>query len=39
VAGYIAVCAIITLIATAMMQDYTGKNLNAEHARAAAQRA
>jgi MFS family permease len=39
VAGYIAVCAVIALIATAMMQDYTGKDVDAEHARAAAQRA
>jgi hypothetical protein len=39
VAGYIAVCAVITLIATAMMQNYTDKDVDAEHARAAAQRA
>jgi MFS family permease len=32
VAGYIAACAIITLIATAMMRDFTGKDLESEHA-------
>ena len=31
IALYIAVCAIITLIAVAMMKDYTGKDLEAEH--------
>src|SRR4051794_30872298 len=29
IAAYIAVCAVITLIATAMMTDYTGKDINA----------
>jgi len=37
IAVYIAVCAIITLIATSMMHDYTGKDVDAEHARAARQ--
>ena len=32
IAGYIAVCAIITLVATAMMHDYTGKDIEGEHA-------
>lgn len=32
IAGYIAVCAIITLIATAMMHDYTGKDIESEYA-------
>jgi MFS family permease len=31
IAAYIAVCAIITLIATAMMPDYTGKDISAEY--------
>ncbi|MFZ3308720.1 MAG: MFS transporter [Xanthobacteraceae bacterium] len=31
IAIYIAVCAIITLIATAMMPDYTGKDISAEY--------
>ncbi|MGC1778982.1 MAG: MFS transporter [Xanthobacteraceae bacterium] len=31
VAIYIAACAIITLIATAMMPDYTGKDISAEY--------
>jgi metabolite-proton symporter len=31
IALYIAVCAVITLIAVAMMTDYTGKDLEAEH--------
>jgi metabolite-proton symporter len=36
IAGYIAVCAVISLIATAMMRDYTGKNIDGElaHSRA-----
>src|SRR4029079_7640466 len=29
IAMYIAVCAVITLVATAMMTDYTGKDINA----------
>ncbi|MGN6459743.1 MAG: MFS transporter [Pseudolabrys sp.] len=33
IAGYIAVCAVISLIATAMMPDYTGKDLEREHNR------
>jgi metabolite-proton symporter len=32
IAWYIAACAVITLIATAMMRDYTGKDLDREHA-------
>jgi metabolite-proton symporter len=32
IAGYIAVCAVISLIATAMMRDYTGKDIDSEHA-------
>ena len=31
IAGYIAVCAVISLVATAFMTDYTGKNLEREH--------
>jgi MFS family permease len=31
IAGYILACAIITLIATALMKDYTGKDLEREH--------
>jgi metabolite-proton symporter len=31
IAGYILACAIITLIATALMNDYTGKDLEREH--------
>jgi metabolite-proton symporter len=31
IALYIAACAVITLIAVAMMKDYTGKDLEAEH--------
>ncbi|HYC12901.1 MAG TPA: MFS transporter [Stellaceae bacterium] len=31
IAGYIAVCAVITLIATSMMQDYTGKDIEGEY--------
>jgi metabolite-proton symporter len=31
IAGYIGVCAVISLIATALMTDYTGKNLETEH--------
>jgi metabolite-proton symporter len=29
IAAYIAICAVITLIATALMTDYTGKDINA----------
>src|SRR4051812_40080193 len=36
IAGFIFVCAVITLIATAMMHDYTGKDLDHAHAAAAA---
>ncbi|HYZ45277.1 MAG TPA: MFS transporter [Xanthobacteraceae bacterium] len=32
IAAYIGVCAVISLIATAFMTDYTGKNLESEHA-------
>ena len=28
IAIYIAICAVITLIATALMTDYTGKDIN-----------
>src|SRR5262249_46480503 len=31
IAWYIAACAVISLIATALMLDYTGKDLEAEH--------
>jgi metabolite-proton symporter len=31
IAGYIAVCAVISLIAAAMMPDYTGKDISAEY--------
>jgi len=31
VAGYIAVCAVVSLIATAMMPDYTGKDISEEY--------
>jgi metabolite-proton symporter len=33
IAIYIAACALITLIATAMMTDYTGKDISGEYAR------
>jgi metabolite-proton symporter len=32
IAGYIGACAVISLVATAFMTDYTGKNLESEHA-------
>ena len=32
IAVYIAICAVITLAATALMTDYTGKDINAEGA-------
>jgi metabolite-proton symporter len=32
IAGYIAICAIITLVATALMTDYTGKDIDAANA-------
>ena len=32
IAGYVALCAIITLIATALMTDYTGKDISGEYA-------
>jgi metabolite-proton symporter len=31
IAAYIAVCAVITLIATAMMKDYTGRDIEGEY--------
>jgi metabolite-proton symporter len=31
IAAYIGVCAVISLVATALMTDYTGKNLETEH--------
>jgi MFS family permease len=31
IAAYIAICAIITLIATALMTDYTGKDISGEY--------
>jgi hypothetical protein len=31
IALYIAICAIITLIATALMTDYTGKDISGEY--------
>ena len=31
VAVYIFVCAVLTLIATAMMKDYTGKDIEGEY--------
>ena len=31
IAGYIAVCAVISLIATALMKDYTGKSIEGEY--------
>ena len=31
IAIYIAICAVITLIATAMMSDYTGKDISGEY--------
>jgi len=34
IAWYIAGCAVVSLIATALMRDYTGKDLEAEHAHA-----
>ncbi|MBX9843504.1 MAG: MHS family MFS transporter [Xanthobacteraceae bacterium] len=35
IAGYIAVCAVITLAATAMMHDYTGKDIESDYAHGA----
>jgi hypothetical protein len=32
IAGYIAICALISLIATALMRDYTGKDIAGEYA-------
>jgi MFS family permease len=32
IAGYIAICAIISIVATAMMPDYTGRDISEEHA-------
>jgi len=34
IAGYIAACSIISLVATALMTDYTGKDINAVDAHA-----
>lgn len=31
IAAYIAICAVITLVATAMMTDYTGKDISGEY--------
>jgi len=31
IAIYIAICAVITLVATAMMTDYTGKDISGEY--------
>jgi len=31
IAAYIAICAVVTLIATALMTDYTGKDIEAEY--------
>jgi hypothetical protein len=31
IAVYIAICAVITLVATAMMTDYTGKDISGEY--------
>ena len=31
IAGYIAVCCVISLVATALMPDYTGKDISAEY--------
>jgi metabolite-proton symporter len=33
IAGYIAVCAVLSLIATALMTDYTGKSIEGEYQR------
>src|SRR5947199_10380280 len=33
IAIYIAICAVITLVATAMMTDYTGKDISGEYQR------
>jgi len=31
IAGYILVCALLSIAATAMMQDYTGKDIDREY--------
>jgi hypothetical protein len=31
IASYIAVCAVVSIIATALMPDYTGQDISAEH--------
>jgi hypothetical protein len=31
IAGYIAACAVLSLIATALMTDYTGKSIDGEY--------
>jgi hypothetical protein len=33
IAGYIAVCAVVSIIATALMPDYTGQDISAAHRR------
>jgi hypothetical protein len=33
IAAYTALCAVITLVAIALMRDYTGKDIAVEHAR------
>jgi hypothetical protein len=32
IAGYIAVCAIVSIIATVLMPDYTNRDISREHA-------
>jgi MFS family permease len=32
IAGYIALCAVVSIIATALMPDYTGRDISQEHA-------
>ena len=31
IAGYIAICAVISIVATVLMPDYTGRDISAEH--------
>jgi MFS family permease len=31
IAGYIAVCAVVSIVATALMPDYAGRDISAEH--------
>jgi hypothetical protein len=33
IAGYIAICAIVSIVATVLMPDYTNKDISEEHAR------